>query len=137
MIQKSKQINPLLKTRYLVVLPEELNIEPFQISKIKLPILELNTRNKLIPWAVYSHSDYELEILNTLENSPSKKLLDFMKSGKKIEVRVEILDGIGLVITEYKIIGVINSINFNEFEYGSNETFKTNVKISVNSFTIN
>ena len=47
MIQKSKQINPLLKTRYLVVLPEELNIEPFQISKIKLTILERYSNNCL------------------------------------------------------------------------------------------
>lgn len=137
MIQNLKPINPLLKTRYLVILPEIFNIEPFQVTKIKLPKMEHSNIFGNLPWKVAKYSDFEIEVLNTLESSPSKILHDNMINGSYFDIRVEILDNIGIVVTEYLIRGIIKSIELNEFEYGSQETFKINLILSVNTFVIN
>ena len=54
-----------------------------------------------------------------------------MINGKYFDIRVEILDNLGIVVIEYLIRAIIKSIEFNEFEYGSQETFKTKLILSV------
>ncbi len=126
--------NPQIKTRYLVNLPSELNIEPFQISSIILPSM-YNKELFLGLINVLEHSDCEMEIIWGVEN-PIKKLIELYHINSSYDIRVELLDPLGMVTSEMLINGFLKSIKFDELKYGNDDLFKTKISFGVNSFTM-
>ncbi len=128
--------NPQTKTRYLVILPSEFNIEPFQISKIKLPTIS-SDRNWFLGMNMnLRYSDCEMEIINGASNDSTKKLMELMSKMGSYEFRVELLDPLGMVTSDYKLNGYIKSIQFDELEYGDDGLFKTKLIFGINHYKL-
>lgn len=125
----TKNINPLMTTRYLVVLPTEFNIEPFQVSKVQLP--SITTRKSFFSSVIWGYSDLELELM--VENTDLIKKLTGRND--KFDLRVELLDPIGMVSGQYIITGFIKTISLGSLEYGSEDIYKLKISFSVDTFT--
>jgi hypothetical protein len=130
--------NPQTKTRYLAILPSEFEIEPFQVSSIVLPSLSIKETYDFFGFNTVrrgelEYSDCELDIISGEKNNPTKKLMESMNKRGSYDFRVELLDPLGMVITDYKINGFIKSIQFDELKYGDDGLFKTKVTFGINN----
>lgn len=70
-----KPINPQTKTLYLVYLPNEFEIQPFQITKMKLPTVKVK-KFHFIPWLKNENfSNFEIELFSLIDDNLSKNYL--------------------------------------------------------------
>lgn len=130
-----KHINPQTKTLYLVHLPNEFEIQPFQITKIKLPTVKIK-KFHFIPWLKNEKfSNFEIELFSLIDDNFSKKLFELI--GKKsFDIKVELLDPSGIIIQNFFLNGTLKSFTFDELEYGNDNFLKTKLIFKTNEFKV-
>jgi hypothetical protein len=129
---------PKLKNRFLVHLPKELMIPCYFISSVEKP--DIYIKEKKIFGLTYSrkriYSEINLTIRDFIGNDVNK-LITYLETNKKFSLNIEILDPTGAVIDNYFLDNcVINSINFGESNYESNNINLISLMIKYNKLTI-
>lgn len=123
-----KNLIPQMVTRYLVVLPSEFNIDPFQVSKVNLP--SITVEKSFFGSPIWVYSDLELDVM--VENTDLlKKLMD---KHNKFDLKIELLDPIGMVSSEYIMRGFLKAIDLGDLEYGNEDIYKLKLTFAVDTF---
>ena len=131
-----KTLNPntrelRFKNRFLVYLPKELGIEPWDIKSIKKPITTFNPFTKEI-----NYSDVKLSFNDFITNN-NNNLLTYLKNQVKFSFKIEEVDPTGAVIETTDFDGCfINQIDFGFFDYKSSEINQIMLDININNITI-
>jgi hypothetical protein len=126
--------------RFLVILPEELGIEPFFVSSITGPkvsfenvkVLGINTHIKK-----YVIEDIVLRFKPTITNNINKKLFNMGYSQKYFGMKIEMLDPTGVVFETWLMTGCqIKSVDVGTFDYSNNSLSECEVIISPSDYMI-
>lgn len=126
--------------RFLVILPEELGIEPFFVSSITGPkvifenvkVLGINTHIKK-----NVIEDIVLRFKPTIANNINKKLFDMGYSQKYFGMKIEMVDPTGVVFETWLMTGCqIKSVDLGAFDYSNNSLSECEVVISPSDYMI-
>ena len=84
-----QNFEPVLKNRFLVIFPEELNIEPYLVTEIKLPTESVSKKWGRVE---FHTSDLELKMVDSVKNPKLPLIHSIFKEYGKFDMAVEQLD---------------------------------------------
>lgn len=130
---------PILKNRFLVILPESLGIKPYQITEVSLPSIETKE------WGLFGlkrhvTSSLSLSIIDSV-NQPKLGLIHaWLKDYTNFDMVIEQLDPKNIVIQRFEIKGCnFTRIDCEVLNYAksNDEIYNFKVEISTTSLEIN
>jgi len=121
-------IEPKINNRYVVNLPDYLNIKNFLIQNVTLPTWEHQK------WGTLS-----LTLLDIIPDSTTQKIYNLIESEKinnPFDFTIDILDPTGIIIEQWNINGLIFKINFGSRSYSNDDLTNINLDININKLSI-
>lgn len=142
-------IEPMRKNRFLVVFPEDFGIHPILVRSIILPetkiveIYESSYFSRIRTTGRVEVSDCVLKIMSPCGEGLLKKLVDY-QTLQSVELRkrnfdfsVQMLDPIGMVVDEYKMMGsVLKEIKVEKLDYADDQPVLYEITIGVSHLII-
>jgi hypothetical protein len=122
------QYEPMRVNRFLLTLPQELNIEPFFVRAVNGPSVTLNP-NGLTQW-----NDFEFTLYDAIGPSPRQTLIFYTRGemNNNLEFTLEMLDPTGVTVSKWLIYGYIRDIDFGELNYGMDSNCEIKVTLATN-----
>lgn len=119
---------PMRVNRFLLTLPQELNIEPFFVRGVNGPSMTMN-QNGVTRW-----DDFEFTLYDAIGPSVRQRLIEYTRGdmNNNLEFTLQMLDPTGITVSEWKIYGYIRSVDFGELNYGIESNCEIKVTLSVN-----
>lgn len=132
-----QNFEPILKNRFLVIFPEELGIEPYLISEIKLPSVSI----KVNRWGSvnYNTSDLEFKMIDSVNNPKLPLIHSIFRKYTKFDMVVEQLDAKNISCKRFELKDCcISRIDCETMGYSNpdNEMYNYRVTITPNDITI-
>ena len=126
---------PMRQNRYLVHFPEEYQIQPWMVKSTSRPTA------RRVNVIFQEWDDIEFKFYDSIDPSIRQLLFNIVRGENVfndiIEIKIQMLDPIGEVVSEWEIIGVIKTINFGELNYMSDEMTETTITLGVHRATLN
>lgn len=134
---------PKTKNRFLVKFPTEMNIKPFFVSSVNLPIIKhekVGFLGFIIKTNTYV-SDFELEMIDYIGNSKSKSNIktinEWFFKGKEFNLDIELLDATGVIYEKIELGDcLISKIDFGELNYDDKSLLKYKLTLKTNRLDI-
>jgi hypothetical protein len=123
-------VNFVLGNRFVVEFPEEMEIKPYLVKSVALPIFN-SINNKL-----YTQGNLILKMREEL-NLNLPKFEKSLVSEEKITIKINMLDATGVTIKTFCFLSVLGEIIFADLNYGMCELFSYDLKFSVYEYDTN
>lgn len=124
-----QNFEPILKNRFLVVFPENLDIKPYYVTDINLP-----TETMVKSWGRYEVETTNLEI-KMIDSATSPKLPLFhsiFRENTKFNMAIEILDAKNIIVQRFELQHcIINRIEYQNLNYGYGDNQKYEYRLTI------
>jgi hypothetical protein len=129
-----QNFEPVLKNRFLVIFPEELNIEPYRVTDIKLPSMSVSKKWGKIE---YHTSDLELKMIDSV-NKPKLPLIhSIFREYSKFDMVIEQLDAKNISYRRFELKNCcITRIDCETMGYGNPDNEMYNYRVIITPYTI-
>jgi hypothetical protein len=124
---------PMRQNRFLVNFPEIFNISPYLVRMTSRPAATFN--NGLVTW-----DDIQFTLYDPISPSTSQRIYELIGGQifyNPLVIKLEMLDPVGIVVSDWSIWGVINSVNFGDLDYSSDELADVTLNMSVSNVILN
>lgn len=104
---------PMLQNRFLVRFPERLGISEYMVKSTSRPSCTFN--NGMMQW-----DDMTLTFYDPVSPSVAQPLFQLMNDqelNRNLEVKIEMLDPTGVVVSRWSVYGFLSEINFGDLDY--------------------
>lgn len=130
---------PVLKNRFLVILPESLGVKPYQITEVSLPSIETKETG-FFGYKTKTISPLSLSMIESLKDPKIGLIHAWLQDYTKFDVVVEQLDPKNVVIQRFELKDChFTRIDCEVMNYAKsdNEMYNFKVEILAKSFNIN
>lgn len=125
---------PMRENRYLVTFPDEFQINNTFVKSTSRPSIRVH--NETAIW-----NDIEFKFYDPISPSIQESLFDLIIgnniNSNEYEIKLQMLDPVGNIVSEWIIYGFIKEINFGELDYRSDNETELKMKIGVNRAILN
>jgi hypothetical protein len=124
---------PMRENRYLVTFPVEFQINNTFVKSTSRPSIQVH--NERVIW-----NDIEFKFYNPISPSIQQSLFNFLNNNinfNEHEIKLQMLDPVGEIVSEWIVYGFIKEINFGELDYSSDNPTELTMKIGVNRAILN
>ena len=126
---------PMRQNRYLVYFPEEYEIQPWMVKSTSRPTVR-RTNVGLMEW-----DDIEFKFYDPIGPSTQQLLYNLVRGDNgfhnRIEIKIQMIDPVGMVVSEWIVYGFIKEINFGELNYMSDEMTETTLVFGIDNAVLN
>lgn len=115
-VKPPQQVEPIWGNRYSITFPEEIGIPECFVRSVSRPSMNIN--NGSSPY-YYTHTTWDdMEIIfngrmGQLYDQVYRNFMSYDITTQKIEIKVQIINPTGTVVSESVIMGVIRSTSYN------------------------
>lgn len=130
---------PILKHRFLVVFPENLDIKPYYVTDIKLPTQSLITNTLFGLRHRVETTDLEIKMVDSATSPKLPLFHSIFKDNAKFNMAIEIIDSKNIVVQRFELQHCsINRIECQNMSYENqhNQMFEYRLSISPQDFVI-
>jgi hypothetical protein len=127
------QYEPMRQNRFLIVFPENTNIPSHLVRSGCRPSCSVN--NGIMRW-----DDMEITFYDPIAPSTQQIFVDMIRNNtihNIMDVKINMLDPTGVVVSEWAINGFISSINFGELDYSSDLSCEVSITLTINHAILN
>jgi len=129
-----QNFEPILKHRFLVIFPEELKIEPYLVTDIKLPIMSVTKKWGRIE---FHTSDLELKMVDSVKNPKLPLIHSMFKEYGKFDMVVEQLDAKNISCKRFVLKSCcITRIDCETMSYGNPDNEMYNYRVIITPYDI-
>lgn len=129
-----QNFEPVLKNRFLVIFPEELNIEPYLITEIKLPSISVSKSWGSIK---YETTDLELKMVDSVKNPKLPLIHSIFREYKKFDMAVEQLDAKNIAIKRFELKSCcVSRIDCETMSYGNQDNEMYNYRVIITPYDV-
>ncbi len=125
---------PMVRNRFLVSFPDEIGIGEYMVQSVDRPRAHL--RNGLVEW-----ENIRIDFVDPIVPSVSQALSVFFQGenlmNNVLEFKIQMLDPVGTVVSEWIINGFIGTIDFGHLSYYDENACTVSVEIIVHNVTLN
>jgi hypothetical protein len=124
---------PMRQNRFLVTFPEIFNISPYLVKMTSRPSATFN--NGLVTW-----DDIQFTLYDPISPSTSQRIYELIDEQifyNPLVIKLQMLDPLGTVVSDWSIWGTINSVDFGDLDYSSDELADVTLNMSVSNVVLN
>lgn len=108
---------PMRQNHFLVKFPDRLGIEEYMVRSTSMPSCSFN--NGIIQWNDMSFTFYDPIAPSTAQ--PLFNLIRDQELNRNLEVKIEMLDSTGAVVSRWSVYGFLREVNFGTLDYENND----------------
>lgn len=126
---------PMRVNRFFVIFPESFNISPYFIRSTRRPSLSFNRNGNAHSW-----DDIEFNLIDAIEPSSSRRIFELINSDEiysPIVVKLQMLDPVGTVVSDWSIWGRITSVDFGNLDYSNDDLAEIKMTMSISNAILN
>ena len=129
-----QNFEPVLKNRFLVIFPEELNIEPYLVTDIKLPSVSVSKKWGRVE---FHTSDLELKMVDSVKNPKLPLIHSIFKDYNKFDMAVEQLDAKNISCKRFDLKSCcITRIDCETMGYGNPDNEMYNYRVIITPYSV-
>lgn len=124
---------PMIQSRFLVIFPEYLNIPSYLVKKTARPTATFN--DGLVRW-----DDIQFTLHDPISPSMSQTIYELIGTEilySPMVIKLQMLGPVGDIISDWSIWGAINSADFGDLDYSSDELADVTLNMSVSNVILN
>lgn len=125
---------PMRENRYLVTFPDEFQINNTFVKSTSRPSIQVHD-------GIGIWDDIEFKLYDPICPSIQQSLFGLIISNdinsNEHEIKLQMLDPVGNIVSEWIVYGFIKEINFGELDYRSDNETELKMKIGVNRAILN
>lgn len=126
---------PMRQNRYLVRFPEEFGISEYFVKSTSRPTIR-RTNVGMLEW-----DDIEFKFHDPITPSVQQILFNFINGDNgfhnRLEIKIQMLDPTGVVVSEWVVYGFIKEIDFGELSYDSDELSQCRMVFGIDNAILN
>lgn len=126
---------PMRVNRFLVIFPESFNISPYFIRSTSRPSLSFNRNGNVQSW-----DDIEFNLIDAIEPSSSRRIFELINSEElynPIVVKLQMLDPVGTVVSDWSLWGRITSVDFGRLDYSNGDLAEIKMTMAISNAILN
>lgn len=124
---------PMRENRFIIRFPEPLNIPEYMVKSTTRP--SANFVNGRVTW-----DDMVFKFYDPIHPSTSQPLFEAIRGqfyNERMNIKIELLDPVGTVISQWDIYGMVSSVEFGNLDYGSDDLLEPTMTIKVDNAIMN
>jgi hypothetical protein len=124
---------PMRQNRFLIIFPEIFNISPYLVRMASRPTATFN--DGLVRW-----DDMQFTLHDPISPSMSQTIYELIGTEilySPMVIKLQMLGPVGDIISDWSIWGAINSADFGDLDYSSDELADVTLNMSVSNVILN